>query len=56
MDMKAEYRKSLDALKCAASFFDNADPEFVDAAIAYLNYCEAYSKAIFNILNEKGIG
>lgn len=52
-ELKAEYWKAIDDLDVAYNHFNNAEPGFVDAAIAELSAAALKVSAIRNILNTR---
>lgn len=52
-ELKTEYWKAIDDLDVAYNHFNNAEPGFVDAAIAELSVAELKASAIRNILNTR---
>ena len=52
-EVKKEYWRAIDALDVAYNHFNNAEPGFVDAAIAELSAAALKVSAIRNILNTR---
>lgn len=52
-ELQNEYRKAIDDLDVAYNHFNNAEPGFVDAAIAELSAAALKVSAIRNILNTR---
>lgn len=52
-ELKNEYWKAIDDLDVAYNHFNNAEPGFVDAAIAELSAAALKVSAIRNILNTR---
>lgn len=52
-ELQNEYWKAIDDLNVAYNHFNNAEPDFVDAAIAELSVAELKASAIRNILNTR---